>query len=301
MQSLKSTRRAVGLPALLWEILPRHLADAAERCGAWRIEELRLHSGRIATVTCSGYNHSTGIVLRPDEMTDILKRMCGGSLYAYSHTINQGYLSLPGGIRVGVCGSAAIEKGQVIGVNDVSGLIVRLPHPPTVSAEPMIRLLREMRGLGGALIYAPPGVGKTTLLRAAALCAASGAHSMRTVVVDTREELSTALSGSALTLDVLIGYPREIGIEIAVRSLGAELVICDEIGGIKDANAILHAANCGVPLLASAHADSVSTLLRRPSIAMLHRARVFGAYVGISRAPSEGFSFEITRWEDAPL
>jgi stage III sporulation protein AA len=301
MQSVTNTRRTVELPSLLWEILPRHLADAAERCGAWRIEEIRLHSDRIATVTCSGHNYSTGILLRPDEMTAILKNMCGGSLYAYSHTINQGYLSLPGGIRVGICGSAAIEKGQVIGVNDVSGLILRLPHPPTVSAEPLIRLLREMKGLGGALIYAPPGVGKTTLLRAAAICAASGTHSIRTVVVDTREELSTALSGSSLTLDVLIGYPREIGIEIAVRSLGAELVICDEIGGIKDATAILHAANCGVPLLASAHADSISTLLHRPSITMLHRARVFGAYVGITRSPSEGFSLQITRWEEISL
>ena len=104
MQSLKSTRRAVGLPALLWEILPRHLADAAERCGAWRIEELRLHSGRIATVTCSGYNHSTGIVLRPDEMTDILKRMCGGSLYACAESIKNGFVSAREGVRVGVCG-----------------------------------------------------------------------------------------------------------------------------------------------------------------------------------------------------
>ena len=150
-------------------------------------------------------------------------------------------------------------------------------------------------------IIGSSGSGKTTLLRAAALSAASSTHSIRTVVVDTREELSTALSGSSLTLDVLIGYPREIGIGIAVRSLGAELVICDEIGGTRDASAILHAANCGVPLLASAHADSVSSLLRRPSIAMLHRARVFGAYVGITRSPSEGFSFEITRWEDVPL
>ena len=257
-----------------------------------------MRRGYRASVICNGENIPIEYVAEGDELDELLSRLCGGSLYAYSHTINQGYLSLPGGIRVGVCGSAAMENGRVIGVNDVSGLIIRLPHPPTVSAEPLIRLIKEMKGLGGALIYAPPGVGKTTLLRAAAISAASGVHSMRTVVVDTREELSTALSGNSLTLDVLIGYPREIGIGIAVRSLGAELVICDEIGGPRDASAILHAANCGVPLLASTHADCVATLLRRPSIAMLHRARVFGAYVGITRSPSEGFSFEITRWED---
>lgn len=299
MQSVRVLRQPAELPDKLYEILPRYLTDAIRRCGAWRAEELRLHRGRVATVTCSGRNFSTGVSLREDEMNDILHRMCGGSLYAYNQTISQGFLTMDGGIRVGVCGSAAIENGKIIGVNSISGLIVRIPNRTEVSAEPVLRLLHEMSGLRGILIYAPPGVGKTTLLRAAAVEAASGSHAMRTVVVDTREELYPALEGEELMLDVLVGYPRDIGIEIAVRSMGAELVICDEIGGIPDAHAILRAANCGVPIMASAHAAGVDELLRRPSLQMLHRAAVFGAYVGIERDGHGSFRFAVCRWEEA--
>ena len=300
MQSVRVLRSPILLPRILTDLLPRHLTDAVARCGAWRAEEIRLHSERFATVTCGGNNFSTGVSLRSNEMADILKKMCGGSLYAYTQTINQGFLTMEGGIRVGVCGTAATENGRIIGVGDVSGLIIRIPHPPEISAKPIIEILNEMKHLRGVLIYAPPGVGKTTLLRAATLEAASGANARRTVVVDTREELAHALAGNALTLDILIGYPRDIGIEIAVRSLGAELVVCDEIGNLNDANAVIRAANCGVPLLASAHAADARELLRRPAFRALHRAAVFGAYVGISRNGRADFHYRINRREELP-
>ncbi len=290
MQIIQARPKSASLPASLQSILPLHLLDAVSRCGAPSIEELRLHSRRDATVTCRGRNYSTHVSLRSEEMHAILRDLCQGSLYAYSESINQGFLTLPDGVRVGVCGTAAVEGGCVIGVSDVTGLILRIPHAPRVSASPILSLLERFSWMQGVLLYSQPGVGKTTLLRAAAMEAASPLYAKRTVVVDTRRELAATLTGESLTLDILLGYPKEIGIEIAVRSLGAELVICDEIGSEEDAHAILQAANCGVPLLASAHARSAQELLRRPSMARLHAASVFGAYVGLSRAPSGGLS-----------
>ena len=292
------TRRTLTLPKILCDILPLHLTDAICGCGAPRAEELRLHAGRFATVTCNGKNHFTDVCLREEEINGILKRMCKDSLYAYTQHINEGYLSLQGGIRVGVCGNARLENGLVIGVSDISGLMIRIPHPPRLSADTLVQQLKAGPGLGGLLIYAPPGVGKTTLLRALASEISRGCDGRRTVAVDTREELSPVLSGESNLLDILVGYPRAIGIEIAVRSMGAELVICDEIGNAQDADAILMAANCGVPIIATAHAASVHQLLHRPAFARLHDAEVFSAYVGINRHPSEGFLYHVTKREE---
>ncbi|MBQ2734495.1 MAG: hypothetical protein IJF33_01545, partial [Clostridia bacterium] len=130
MQIITVARQPTPLPPTLQEVLPLYLCDAIARCqptGA--IEEIRLHSERSVTLTVAGQNQTVGVVLSSKEMQEILNRMCNGSLYAYSQSICQGYLSLSDGVRVGVCGSAAIEGGRIIGVNAVSGLVIRIPHP----------------------------------------------------------------------------------------------------------------------------------------------------------------------------
>lgn len=300
MQTIKTVSAPTDIPDRLSDLLPLRLRDAIRRCGASVAEEVRMHRDRITTITCGGKNYPTNIILNEGEINEILHRMCGGSLYAFRQTINQGYLSLADGIRVGICGSAALDADKIVGISGITGLIVRIPHLHRISVKPILDELERHRGLRGVLIYSPPGVGKTTVLRAVAAEAASPFYGKRTVVVDTREELGYTLSESRLTLDVLVGYPKQTGIEIAVRSLGAELIVCDEIGDGQDARAVLSAANCGVPLVASAHAGSVSELLRRPFMQLLHRFEVFGSYIGLKRESTGGFSYQVTDMEHLP-
>ena len=269
------------------------------------IEEIRLRAGRAATLTVAGRNMPVPMVLTSADLSSILTHLCGGSLYAYSQTINQGYITLPDGIRVGIAGRAVCEDGRVIGVYDIGGLCIRLPHRHGSMGEVVCRLLRRMASEGGAprgvLIYAPPGEGKTTLLRAvsARMAGADGHAPLRTVVIDTRGELSFEADDPRLCLDVLRGYPRARGVEIATRTMSAELIVCDEIGDVEEAMALISTHHGGVPIVASAHGGTVDELLRRTGIRLLHESRLFGAYVGIKRDGRGDFIYRITPHADA--
>lgn len=298
MQSIHSVRHAPLLPAILWETLPTYLSDAVQSCGATSVEEIRLYRNRRVWVCTPERSYPLDIILREDQLHSILLSLCHGSLYAHIDTIREGYLSPGEGVRVGVAGNAAVENGRIVGVGEIDGLVIRIPHTVRVSADTLLRRIFEGGQVGSLLVFSPPGIGKTTLLRAIAQGAASAPYYKQTIVVDTRRELREGLDGASLTLQTLSGYPREIGIEIAVRSLGAQLIVCDEIGGNADAKAILSAANCGVPLAASAHASSIRELLCRPSLLTLHRAHVFSGYAAISRK-GHTLSYNALSWEEA--
>ena len=290
------------LPSALHGVLPYRLLDEIRATGLSAIEEIRLRSGRAVFLTTPVGNVMLKTVLSRMEVENVLQMICDGSLYAHSETITQGYVTLTGGIRVGVCGRATVENGRVIGVYAVSSLNFRLPTHRRRIGAPVCRALRQLRGEGGVLIYSPPGIGKTTLLRHVAAEMAGGEHPLRVVVIDSRGELSPFLDGNALCLDVLSGYPKPEGIEIACRTMKAQLIVCDEIGGRAEAEAIVAAQNCGVPLVATAHASSVEGLLRRGAIDVLHRAHVFEKYIGIQRrADGADFLYAITDWEDADV
>lgn len=284
-----------GLRGVLSSALPRKLYEeiSSRLYGYGRAEEIRCRMGRRSYITVTGENIELTHVTDKQDMERMTERIFGGSLYAHRETLSEGFVTLEGGIRVGVCGRAVIEEGRVRGIYDVTSLNFRLPsqiRSPSVAIEELLK-----RG-GGVLVYSPPGVGKTTLLRSLAAKLTTCHDPMRVCVVDTRGELSMC-DGALGNSDVLIGYPKGAGIEIATRCFSPQLIVCDEIGSEAEAEAIESATNCGVPILAAAHGDSVGTLISRWGIKGLHRASVFSYYVGISRHNGR-FEYKITPREE---
>lgn len=301
---INTARPRAELPKVLTELLPPFIRSELLELtlGGNPVDELRLRVGRNASVTSCGKNlRLSGIVTR-EQIDEMVDTMCESSLYAYADTLNCGYLTLDGGIRVGIVGRASVSDGQVNGVYDVSSLCFRLPRKIIGVGAPVCRLLRQYEGERGVLVYSPPGHGKTTLLRSVAAAMSSGDGAWRVLVIDTRGELGYALDDPSLLLDVLTGYPKALGIEIAARSMNAQLIICDEIGDLAEAEAIIGAQNCGVPLLATAHASDIGGLLLRSGLRRLHDARVFGAYVGIRRREGErDYVYTVNTYEEADL
>ena len=123
---------------------------------------------------------------------------------------------------------------------------------------------------------------------------------MRVVLADSRRELADGEFPTDSMISVLSGYPKGRDIEIATRSLSPQMIVCDEIGNECEARAILGATACGVPVIASVHADNLSQLIRRPGIDLLHANGVFGLYVGLTRGiGTRDYNYQLTAWEDA--
>ncbi|MBQ7338201.1 MAG: AAA family ATPase [Clostridia bacterium] len=285
-----------SLPPILARILPWELQAVLRAVKCRRVEEIHLRVGSLCSVTDEkGRNLPLDIAWSRAMMDDLVRALCDGSRYTLSHCIDRGYICPGGGVRVGLCGLAGsrMGEGEEMCVKRIDTVCIRLPGHFSAVGQGIVERVRGCLPRG-VLFFSPPGVGKTTLIRALATMLSSGDSPLRTVLVDTRRELDDGSFTACRCLDILSGYPKGEGIEIAVRSLGAQVILCDELGA-AETRAVLSATLYGVPLIATAHALHVRQLLCRPEIKLLRSAGTFAAYIGLARAGmGEDYLYTVT-------
>ena len=275
--------------------LPSRIFRAINSIDDGFLEEIHIRKERQAYVIQNGQNKYIDIIASTEEMIHILTEISKHSLYAFRDTIANGYISLDNGIRIGLIGRASVENGQIVGIYDINEFAIRLPNHLVIDCGNLVKIAQN----SSILIYSPPGVGKTTLLRNLIVKLSKDYNGKRIGVVDTRGELSFGLENKSLLVSLFSGYPRKIGIEIAVRTMNSQILVCDEIGDETDASAIIDAQGAGVPIIATCHGKSVSEIFSHTGIRNLHKARIFNYYIGIQRNSNFGFNYTITSWEEA--
>ena len=271
------------IPEFIASSLPKSIIFEIERTSnlfGGRLEEIRLRRGRKSEYVFSGKGVLGEHVVDEKEINEIFFRLCQGSVYAYEEGIRLGYIRAKGGVRIGVVGSAVMNGEKIEAIHDISSLNVRLPIPPLGGISALVDSIANVKR--GVLIFSPPGVGKTTFLRSIAYGLATEKEK-RIAVIDTNGELSFGLDAADGRIDLLDGYPRGIGIEIAIRAMNPHFVVCDEIGNPKDAQALLGAVSCGVKLLATAHGDRLEGLICRSGISELYKAGAFDKFLALYR------------------
>ena len=255
------------------------------------INELRLRRERPVSLTVDGKNIMLPIRCMTSEIKGVVLALCGGSPYAFAAEIEKGYIPMSNGIRCGVCPSF----GKGASVDEITSLCLRFPYYAE-RVEGVESLCLDEGRVVSTLLFSPPGVGKTTVLRMLIKAMCSGDGALRGAVVDTKRELFVQRDVSNTLTDYLFGYSKGAGIELATRTLSPEVVFCDEIGSESDAVSILEAANTGVPLVATVHSERFESLVKRPHIKKLIDSRVFEQCVRIKREfLSRSFEFEITK------
>ena len=214
------------------------------------------------------------------ELEEILSRLCKDSLYAYRDSISRGYVAMNHGVRVGIAGMARYDGGKIVGISHPSSLVFRIPNGRCELRDRLYFGWREL-GMPNLLVISAPGVGKTTALRSLASSIGGGRKPLRVAVVDERCEFSRE-DYSGCEVDILCGYKRREGIEIATRTVSCDIIMIDELGA-DDCAAILDVVRCGVPLVATAHAYDFDEVMAKPALRPLINCGVFSVFVGISR------------------
>lgn len=222
---------------------------------------------------------------------EAFESICGYSVYAHQNDIAKGFVTVQGGHRAGICGTAVVANGQVTMLRDITAINLRIARDFTGCSALLFSKIQYTEPTG-LLIAGAPMSGKTTLLRDIAAALSMGVTGRRYAVslLDERGELAAVCGGSAQyegvrSCDILSGYPKDAAIALALRSMAPEVIVCDEIGTEKEAEAIAESLNAGVAVIASVHAGSEKELLLRPAVKNLLATGAFRYTVLLSKAP----------------
>lgn len=236
-----------------------------------RPEEIRLRINRPIRVLASGntcylagdgslvQNEKEGILCRREEMERSLELMSDYSLYAFHEEIKNGFLTLPGGHRVGLCGQAVCDQNGIRALKNISSMNLRLAGEHVgIAGELSGYLFRENGSFLSTLILSPAGCGKTTLLRDIVRNVSD--RGLNVSVIDERSEIAACYKGVPQNdvgscTDVLDQAPKAKGILMVLRAMSPRVIAVDEINDTEDMQAIRAARACGAALLCTMHSD----------------------------------------------
>lgn len=214
------------------------------------------------------------------HLAEIIRSASENSLYSYLEDIKEGFITIKGGHRIGICGKAVYDDGFISNIKNINGINIRVARELSGVSSEIIKKITSGGLVQSTVIISPPGGGKTTILRDIARILGNTPN-MRPVLIDSRYELGAENRGT-LALDVgkrtltLSGYRKKDGFSHGVRNLSANVILCDEIAA-EDIPSLRFASTCGVTLIVTAHANSLQELKRKMDISFAKRVVVLSA------------------------
>jgi len=274
------------------------------------ITELRLRADKPMIIRISGQDYmltgqgkSLDAVLKhayhpsPGDIAETIERISQYSFYAFETELCNGYITLPGGHRVGIAGQAVIEKGVVRAWRHISSINFRVAHAVKGCADGVLLYIADGRGqkskgkgtIYHTMIISPPGAGKTTLLRDIIRQISDGGLTVG--LVDERSEVAGCFQGIpqndvGLHTDVLDGCPKAEGMVMLLRAMAPDVIAVDELGGGADAKAVEAVLTAGVKLLCTAHGSNLVDVMKNPALSGLINRKIFERYI-ILTAPGK--------------
>lgn len=272
-----------------------------------KLEEIRLRAGRPLQISGSDLTFvssdggvstkaKAGYLVTEEDIYRTIQLIGGNSLYTLEEELKEGFITIPGGHRIGLSGECLSAEGRLLRVKKITSLNIRLAKELIGIAHLLLPYLcaddRPLR----TLILSPPQAGKTTLLRDIIRSLSNGegiGHPIKVGLVDERNEISGAFHGVpqldiGVSTDLLCGCPKKDGVFLLLRSMGPQVIAMDEIGRPGDLEFVEEILNSGVGFISTAHAWSTQDLATRPGLRRIWRQGLVERVVILSRRLGSG-------------
>lgn len=236
------------------------------------VQEIRIRANRPIILKLRERDLMLQYDIQQNEILQIVERICENSIYAYKNQICEGFITVRGGHRIGITGSCVIENGKIINVKYISSLNFRIAREVLNCST---RILREVidvenKTIFNTIIVAPPGKGKTTVLRDLIRRLSNGIDEINfrgkvCGVVDERGEIAAMYKGVpqndvGIRTDIIENVDKYKGIHMLIRTMAPEIVACDEIGSKQDVDAIHYALFSGVKGIFTMHGRNIEDI-----------------------------------------
>ena len=255
-------------------VLPDIYGDQINRLPVKRVEEIRMRVGQPLVLRTDEDEIQIWPQVNSKDLEEVLQRATRFSVHSCAESLREGYVTIEGGHRIGVCGTGFIREGHLQSLRLVTSVCIRIANQISGCAENIYSSIK-----GSVLIIGPPGRGKTTLLRDL-VAHLSDKACQRVGLVDERGEIAACVEGIpqlwvGRRTDILSNVRKDNGIMMLLRTMNPQWIAVDEITAEHDILAMEQAAYCGVNLMATAHGNNPRNLTKRPLYKKLLESGVF--------------------------
>ena len=242
------------------------------------LEEIRIRVERPILLKTRQVDIIIEYKIGTNEILQTLERLCENSIYAYKNQICEGFLTVRGGHRIGITGTAVVEGEKILNLKYITSLNFRIAREVIGCSFPILEEIidKENNTIFNTLIVSPPGKGKTTMLRDIIRNISNGVEKfnfkgMTCGVVDERGELAAMYKGIpqnniGIRTDVIENINKSKGMKILIRSMAPEIIACDEIGSKEDVEAIKEAITSGVKGIFTMHGKNMEDIKNNKNI-----------------------------------
>ncbi|MCL2456161.1 MAG: stage III sporulation protein AA [Defluviitaleaceae bacterium] len=254
-----------------------------------RVSEIRLRAEKPMIFKIGGEDFfAENGKFRPtfEDIKETMERISQYSFYAFESELSAGYITLPGGHRVGVSGQVVTENGAVSAWRYISAINIRIAHSVFGCANKILPQIFSQKKFFHTMIISPPAFGKTTLLRDIVRQISDGGLTVG--LADERSEIAGCFRGIAqndvgIRTDVIDGCPKASAMLMLLRGMSPDVIAADELGGEQDARAVEAILNAGVKILCTAHGNDVDDVKKNPSLASVMKKNIFERFIVLDK------------------